>query len=631
MYIYAGKNRAKKIHAYDSLDLILEAESGRQNFVIMGIVEDNEFLYMIATSERPGELKYYKDSRIWKIQKSNMSNVTEIIVIAVEFWSISIDDDYVYVGTNVGWIYKYSKETLVRIGNVTFYPGLVFTLVNDEDYLYYGGYPVYNPKYGEEDLRPSPLMKYRKDGSAVAIQSESYYPAIYCIHLDGDYIYIGGGTYMTYARYPGTRHYAQVWKLNRNTLEKLAVSEPYGLSIYDIASDTDFLYVVGEINRYTKHQPWYYFGRSFDVPESTTSKIFQYSKVTLEKIDESDDYGGTITQICKSENSLYIGGLVNGKVWRVSKAQLTKVGQSPQYYGITYGLAISLDYIFTTGETAIIWKIDKDDMSLALESDPLNSEMDCLVQDLGYIYTDGEKGILKKLDQQGLSVLAESDSYGDEVRGLCVDSDYVYRGGIGVDPTVRKHQKSDLKEIAHSEVMPGDIWGLACDDDYVFMLPFTANHRIHKLDKSDLSIVGVSDQMLGNAYNICVDESYIYVVCGYPSMIYKLLKSDMSILIERDDYPTAVIGLCQDAEFIYVGGPTSGKIWQLRKSTFEKVAESEDLDDVIGRIVWGFNFLYCCGVSGYVHKISKYALRKICESTSIGGDIYTMSPKVLTS
>ncbi len=105
------------------------------------------------------------------------------------------------------------------------YGGNIWSITSDDDYLYVGG------------LTTQKVWKLNKSNLSKVAESIDYGGTIRSITSDNDYLYVGGET---------TR---RVYKLNKSDLSKVAESISYGGNIYSITSDNDHLYVGGETTR----------------------------------------------------------------------------------------------------------------------------------------------------------------------------------------------------------------------------------------------------------------------------------------------------------------------------------------------------------------------------------------------
>ena len=162
-------------------------------------------------------------------------------------------------------------------------------------------------------------------------------------------------------------------------------------------------------------------------------------KHSLIYLGESIDYGGTIYAIAVDDDYVYIGGWITQKVYKLNKSNLSKVTESNSYGGTINAIAVDNDFVYVGGEsTNKVYKLNKTDLSKVAES-----------------------------------------NYGGTIYAIAVDDDFVYAGGASTNK-VYKLNKSDLSKVTESAGYGGTINPIAVDDDYVYARG-AATNKIYKL------------------------------------------------------------------------------------------------------------------------------------------------------
>src|SRR5699024_12340282 len=72
----------------------------------------------------------------------------------------------------------------------------------------------------------------------------------------------------------------------------------------------------------------------------------------MSKIAESSVYGGTIWGLAVDNDSIYIGGELTRKVYKLSKSTLNKLGESEDYGGNIFGLDVDDSFLYEIGRAS---------------------------------------------------------------------------------------------------------------------------------------------------------------------------------------------------------------------------------------------------------------------------------------
>jgi len=596
-FTYAPKGKGASLDLEKVDAVVFSAESESYGGSIRSITSDDNFLYVGGSTTQ----------RVYKLDKSDLSKVSESIDYGGAIYSITSDDDYLYVGgSTTQKVYKLNKSDLSKVAESESYGGSIYSITSDDDYLYVAGSTTQR------------VYKLNKSDLSKVSESIDYGGAIYSITSDDNFVYVGGYT-------------RKVWKLSKSDLSKVGESESYGNFIQFITSDDNFIYVGGD-----------------------TRKVWKLSKSDLSKVSESIDYGGTIYSITYDDDYLYVGGGTTQRVWKLDKSDLSKVSESIDYGGSIYSITSDDDYLYVAGSTTQrVWKLTKvvyihpyAPASLDLKEEMIFSDKSIdylgtiysITSDDDYLYVGGFTDNLSdtravwKLDKN-LNKLAESRDYGG-IYSIAVDDNYVYVGGgkryVGdPNPKVWKLAKSNLNKVRESIEYgigtEGYIYSIAVDDNYVY-IGGSPNQRVWKLNKSDLSKVAESIDYGGTIYSIVSDDNFLYVGGHGSNKVWKLNKSDLSKVSESIDYGGSIRSITSDDNYIYVGGGGTQRVWKLDKSDLSKVGESESYGNFIQSITSDDNFIYVGGNTQKVWKLSKSDLSKVSESIEgYGGTIRSIT------
>ncbi len=298
-FTYAPKSKGASLNEVD--ENIFLAKSINYGGTIRSIASDDNYLYVGGTSTQ----------RVYKLNKSDLSKVSESINYGGTIYSITSDDDYLYVGGTTRKIYKLNKSDLSKVSESIDYGGTIYSITSDNNYLYVGGSTTQR------------VYKLNKSDLSKVSESIDYDGTIYSITSDDNYLYVGGTTTQ------------RVYKLNKSDLSKVSESIDYGGTIYSITSDNNYLYVGG----------------------LTTRKIYKLNKSDLSKVSESIDYGGTIYSITSDDNYLYVGGGTIQRVYKLNKSDLSKVSKSINYGGTIYSITSDDNYLYVGGGTGKVYKL----------------------------------------------------------------------------------------------------------------------------------------------------------------------------------------------------------------------------------------------------------------------------------
>ena len=455
-FTYAPKGKGASLDLEKVDAVVFSAESESYGGSIRSITSDDNFLYVGGSTTQ----------RVYKLDKSDLSKVSESIDYGGAIYSITSDDDYLYVGgSTTQKVYKLNKSDLSKVAESESYGGTIYSITSDDDYLYVAGSTtqrvwkltkvVYIHPYAPASLD-------LKEEMIFSDKSIDYLGTIYSITSDDDYLYVGGFT----DNLSDTR---AVWKLDKN-LNKLAESRDYG-GIYSIAVDDNYVYVGGG-KRYVG---------------DPNPKVWKLAKSNLNKVRESIEYGigteGYIYSIAVDDNYVYIGGSPNQRVWKLNKSDLSKVAESIDYGGTIYSIVSDDNFLYVGGHGSNkVWKLNKSDLSKVSESIDYGGSIRSITSDDNYIYVGGG-GTQRvwKLDKSDLSKVGESESYGNFIQSITSDDNFIYVGGN--TQKVWKLSKSDLSKVSESiEGYGGTIRSITSDDNFIYVGGYTTR-RVRKLAK----------------------------------------------------------------------------------------------------------------------------------------------------
>ena len=112
---------------------------------------------------------------------SNLSKVSESIDYGGAIYSITSDDNYLYVGGyTTQRVYKLNKSDLSKVSESESYGGSIRSIISDDNFLYVGGYGS------------NKVWKLRKSDLSEVSESIGYGGTICSITSDDNFIYVGG-------------------------------------------------------------------------------------------------------------------------------------------------------------------------------------------------------------------------------------------------------------------------------------------------------------------------------------------------------------------------------------------------------------------------------------------------------
>ncbi len=260
---------------------------------------------------------------------SDLSVIDTIITLSYGAGAIEYDDDYIYLGGDIGRVYKYARDDNFTFQTNSADFGNVYNrLISDGDYLFIScsgsGY----------------VRKLNKSDLSVAAISANFGNYGGRIWLIGDYIY------------SIDRSGDLVFKLNKSDLSTVQNNYLNLSTPSDCCADENYLFVTKDyqynLYRYDLSNLNSYIrvsevnidlstcaedGDYLYAAERNTNVIRRYLKSDLSYIDSSPSYGGTINRIYIDEDYVYVAGDTVDKIRRYLKSDLSYVDESESYGG----------------------------------------------------------------------------------------------------------------------------------------------------------------------------------------------------------------------------------------------------------------------------------------------------------
>ena len=218
-----------------------------------------------------------------------------------------------------------NPTTLTLIRQSPSYNGMVVTLAHDDNNLYCQGYTTQK------------VWKLNVSNMSKIQESQNYGGPIRSIVCDNKgYIFCSGEITN------------KIWKINTSTMVKENESQLFHNKIFTSAYDGQYIYCQGEqpgilwkVNANTMETiqentisqlPVYYmhYRTGFLYLGTYDNKVFKVDINTLEIVQESADFGQTVTSITSDYDYIYIGGSWSGHklLWKLRQSDLVKVQQS---------------------------------------------------------------------------------------------------------------------------------------------------------------------------------------------------------------------------------------------------------------------------------------------------------------
>lgn len=164
-FIYTSYvNRVQKL-AKSNLSIVATKEdlSGLGAFV-----EDGLYIYISS------------DNKVYKLNKSDLSVSATSSALGDSLYSFTVDDTYIYAGCRDGKVYKLNKSNLsLATSSVNFYNGRIESMIDYNGYIYAAGYNI---------------IKIDKSNLSKVGTMDVYGGTIYTLAQDELFIYVGGAT-----------------------------------------------------------------------------------------------------------------------------------------------------------------------------------------------------------------------------------------------------------------------------------------------------------------------------------------------------------------------------------------------------------------------------------------------------
>lgn len=204
-----------------------------------------------------------------------------------------------------------------------------------------------------------------------------------------------------------------VWKIDPTDMSKKAQSSGYGKIVYGLTCNDDFVFsgdcysdgVGGKI-------------RKFDIPTMSLKAELPYKEGA---------YACSVNTLLLVNNYLYCGGNLK-KVWKIDPTDMSKIDESEDYGGTIRSLIYDGKYIYCAGETTKkVWKIDPTNMSKIDESEAGNTHITSLGYDGKYVYCGFANPDYKiwTIDPTNMSKKGESITLSD-IQDFTFDNQYIY-------------------------------------------------------------------------------------------------------------------------------------------------------------------------------------------------------------
>ena len=127
-FTYAPKGKGASLNLKEVNEMIFSAESIDYGGYIYSITSDDDFIYVGGDNRK-----------VWKLNKSDLSKVAESISYGGTILSITSDDNYLYVGGNTQKVWKLNKSDLSKVAESIDYGGYILSITSDDNFIYVGG------------------------------------------------------------------------------------------------------------------------------------------------------------------------------------------------------------------------------------------------------------------------------------------------------------------------------------------------------------------------------------------------------------------------------------------------------------------------------------------------------------
>lgn len=320
---------------------------------------------------------------------------------------VCYDDEYIYIGgfNSVGRIWKLRRSDLMVVEASEFYgddytgaPCTIKSICCYGDYLYVGGQ---NPAVGYDYV-----WKLEKESLRRVATSADYTGAINCVLTDGTNVFVGGGTLN------------KVRKLLCTTLATVADSATLGGAIYDMCINGANIYVIAD--------------RGAGVSKAAKTDTATFAAWT----DADTAVGGSGLGICNDGTYIYVTSFFDGIVTKYKMADMKLEVPHCHLTGVSpYRVIQSGGYLYCYSQNTKMCKIKCSDMTQECES-AAGASGNYLATDGYYIFTDNQTlGTLvqvdmrtnKRIDLNDLTITSAGNVRANPVYTITADADNHWR------------------------------------------------------------------------------------------------------------------------------------------------------------------------------------------------------------
>jgi len=304
----------KKTLRFSAEDMGLISQTDNYGGAINALAIDEEYLY-VAGNYNQTVKRYWINNMTFKDETEFYQ---EFLIVENRDWGIQVlalDDDYVYAAgrtrrrVHSSYIYnvnvsKYDKNTLELVGESERYGGVstdsvINALAIDDEYIYAGGQLFH---YGSEGIVQYWKSNMTEKNNHTSSGSNGIINALVC---DDTYVYAA----IQIGSYEGG--IIKIMKSGMAEVDRIDVD----FAVKDIVLDNNYIYIAG-VNQIVQ----------------------RYCKDTLNYIDQTEPYGGTIYVLAQDTNYLYAAGDTIKTVRQYNKDDLSFVAETESYtHSVSYG------------------------------------------------------------------------------------------------------------------------------------------------------------------------------------------------------------------------------------------------------------------------------------------------------
>jgi hypothetical protein len=286
--------------------------------------------------------------------------------------------------------------------------------------------------------------------------------------------------------------------------------------------------------------------------------------ISLQFINNTASYGGTIRSITTNNGFIYAGGFTNNTVQKFHESNLAFVNNTVADGGPIYSIT-------TNG---------------------------------GFIYVGGAMdNYLQKYHESNLAFIRNSSEYAATIYSVATNNSHIYAGGValgGVNRGIGKYRESDFFRIGNTVNYGGatgsTIFSITINNGFIYAGGAT-NQTVYKFNESTLAFVGSTAAYGGTIFSITTNNGFIYVGGATNLTVQKFYESNLAFVGNTASYGGTIETVTTNNGFIYVGGRSNQTVQKFYESNLAFVKNTAAYGGTINTLKTNNGFIYAGGAT----------------------------------